>query len=60
MFDTLFRSIGIKVIHLPHRAPNSKAFVERWIEQFEGNAWVPTAGLPIYVSLYGRDALTAS
>ena len=31
MFDTIFRSIRIKVIHLPHRAPNSNAFAERWV-----------------------------
>jgi putative transposase len=31
MFDTIFRSIGIKVIHLPYRAPNSNAFAERWV-----------------------------
>jgi putative transposase len=31
VFDTIFRSIGIKVIHLPHRAPNSNAFAERWV-----------------------------
>jgi transposase InsO family protein len=31
MFDTIFRSIGIKVIHLPYRAPNANAFAERWI-----------------------------
>lgn len=31
LFDTIFRSIGIKVIHLPHRAPNSNAFAERWV-----------------------------
>ena len=30
-FDTVFRSIGIKVIHLPRCAPNSNAFAERWV-----------------------------
>jgi putative transposase len=31
MFDTIFRSVGIKVIHLPWRAPNANAFAERWV-----------------------------
>ena len=31
IFDTIFRSIGIKVIHLPYRALNSNAFAERWV-----------------------------
>jgi putative transposase len=31
MFDTVFRSIGTKVIHLPYRAPNCNAFAERWV-----------------------------
>lgn len=31
MFDTIFRSIDIKVIRLPYRAPNSNAFAERWV-----------------------------
>ncbi len=31
MFDTIFRSTGIKVIHLPYRAPNANAFAERWV-----------------------------
>jgi putative transposase len=31
MFDTMFRSIDIKVIHLPYRAPNANAFAERWV-----------------------------
>ena len=30
-FDSVLRSSGIKVIHLPYHAPNSKAFAERWV-----------------------------
>lgn len=36
MFDTIFRSIGIKVIHLPHRTANSNAFAERWVRTVRG------------------------
>jgi len=31
LFDTIFQSTGFNVIHLPHRAPNSNAFAERWV-----------------------------
>jgi putative transposase len=31
MFDTVFRSISIILIHLPYHAPNSNAFAERWV-----------------------------
>jgi putative transposase len=30
-FDTVFRSAGIHVIPIPHHAPNTNAFAERWI-----------------------------
>ena len=30
-FDSLFGSQGIKVKQLPHRAPNTNAFAERWV-----------------------------
>lgn len=29
--DTVFRSEGIHVIHIPHHAPNANAFAERWV-----------------------------
>ena len=31
MFDTLFGSQGIEVKLLPHRAPNTNAYAERWV-----------------------------
>jgi putative transposase len=30
-FDTVFRSVGIKVIRTPYRAPNANAYAERWV-----------------------------
>jgi putative transposase len=31
MFDTLFGSQGVEVKLLPHHAPNTNAFAERWV-----------------------------
>ena len=31
-FDTVFKSTGIKIIHIPVRAPNANAFAERWVQ----------------------------
>lgn len=30
-FDAVFRSEGMRVIHIPYQAPNANAFAERWI-----------------------------
>jgi putative transposase len=30
-FDTIFRSVSIEIVPLPHRAPNANAFAERWV-----------------------------
>lgn len=30
-FNTVFRSEGIEIVPLPHRAPNADAFAERWV-----------------------------
>ena len=30
-FDSIFRSEGIEIVPLPHRAPTANAFAERWV-----------------------------
>jgi len=30
-FDDVFRSKGMRVIHIPYQAPNANAFAERWV-----------------------------
>ncbi len=37
VFDTVFTSEGINVIHTPVRAPNANAFAERWVRTLRGD-----------------------
>ena len=37
VFDTVFTSEGINVIHPPVRAPNANSFAERWVRTLRGN-----------------------
>jgi hypothetical protein len=31
LFDTIFQSEGLHVIHTPFQAPNANTFAERWV-----------------------------
>jgi putative transposase len=31
LFDTVFESAGIEIVHIPYKAPNANAIAERWV-----------------------------
>jgi glycogen debranching enzyme len=48
------------VVSLLERAKEDLAALRLYDLDQKDNAWVPAAGLPIYIALFGRDSLTAA
>ena len=49
-----------RVLDALHQARNDLAALRLFDLDHDERAWVPAAGLPVYVALFGRDTLTAA